>query len=138
MNRLILFKTESHQSVGEFPGGGLSDILGQHHDYSGNFSLEAGYRLPEFKNDEGSASFNHQGGATHRRESAWRVVRVDEYVPNTGLEQFGEVAIAYCIYSPLPEDENPWMEMPPAQVSLDSFGGDVEAYDKWRATLAHH
>jgi hypothetical protein len=44
-----------------------------------------------------------------------------------------DVVIAYCAYAPLPENENPWVEMAPAIVSLESFGGDVAAYDAWKS-----
>lgn len=137
MKRLIIFKTADPQAEGwehrTFPGGALSDILAQHYDYSDRPLLEPGYRLPEFKHDDSTATFDHRGGITHRRESPWKVVRVEEFVGNTGLESLEEVAIAYCEYAPLSESENPWTETEPAHISPNSFGGDMEAFEQWRS-----
>jgi hypothetical protein len=108
-------------------------LLGQYFDYSNGPAPDVGYRLPEFKYDDAVATFDHRGGVTHQRLSPWNVSRVDEYVGNTGQETMDDVVIAYCAYAPLPENENPWVEMAPAIVSLESFGGDVAAYDAWKS-----
>lgn len=137
MSRLVIFKAKGLNAP-EWegrtlqPSGALTDILSQHFDYSIKPAPGPGYRLLEFKHDPESATFDHQGSATHHRESPWRVARVDEYVGNTGQEEMAELLIAYCDYAPLPEEENPWVEMAPAGISLDSFGGDVEAFEAWK------
>lgn len=139
MSRITIFKA-SHLSDGEprtlQPSGASTDILAQHLDYSNKPVPQTGYRLMEFKTDDTSATFDHQGGVTHRRFSPWQVTRVDEYVANTGQELMDEVVVCYCNYVPLPEQDNPWVEVAPALVSVESFGGDVAAYEAWRATQA--
>jgi hypothetical protein len=138
MSRLIIFKAKPHSPGRETrtlqPSGALTDFLGQHFDYSGDSPPESGYRLPEFKQDDQAATFDHRGGITHRRLSPWCVAKIDEYVGNTGQEEMGEVLIAYCDYAPLPDRENPWVETQPATVSAESFGGDVAAYEQWKST----
>ena len=137
MSRLILFKTEDTSTAGwenrTLHTGALTDILAQHFDYSNKPAPDAGYRLIEFKRDENEASFDHSGGSTHQRLSPWRVTRIEEYPANTGLESFDEIIIAYCEHAPLPEAENSWQELKPARVTIDSFGGDEQAYQRWQA-----
>lgn len=136
MAQLILFKALPGSSGWEdrtFPDGGLSDILAQHHDFPGRPAPGPGYRLLEGKHDQDSASFAHHGGLIHERESLWQVVRTEKYAANTGLEEFWEIILAYCEYSPLPEAKNPWIEMGAAVVSPDSLGGDAIAYEAWKA-----
>jgi hypothetical protein len=138
MSRLVIFKAEDSSAPGWEArtlqvSGSLTDLLGQYFDYSNGPAPDVGYRLPEFKHDDAAATFDHRGGVTHQRLSPWNVSRVDEYVGNTGQETMDDVVIAYCAYAPLPENENPWVEMAPAIVSLESFGGDVAAYDAWKS-----
>lgn len=138
MSRLVIFKADDSSAPGWEartlePSGSLTDLLAQHFDYSNGSAPEVGYRLPEFKHDDVAATFDHRGGVTHQRLSAWCVSRVDEYVGNTGQEAMDDVVIVYCAYEPLPENENPWVETAPAIVSPDSFGGDVEAYEAWKS-----
>ena len=61
------------------------------------------------------------------------MTRVDTYAANTGFEEFDEVVVAYCEYAPLPEEENPWRKSQVGQITVDSFGGDVAAYEAWKA-----
>ena len=141
MSRLVIFKADwsefdktPNQARPTFPGGAVSDILAQHLDYSSRPTPSQGYRLLEHKHDNDAATFDHQGGVTHQRLSPWRVVRVEDYVANTGLESFDEIVITYCEYLPLPKLENPWEETAPAQVTVDSFDGDIEAFETWKQT----
>lgn len=140
MTTLVIFKAQSLTELQKSPDGPsrvqalgiVADILGQHYLGSGNIPQQ-GDRLTEYKCDDQATTFDHRGGTTHYRPSPWQVTQVEEYVGNTGLEAMQQVAIAYCAYAPLPEQDNPWLEMAPAIVSLDSFDGDVAAYDAWKA-----
>lgn len=44
------------------------------------------------------------------------------------MGEFDLVVICYCQYNPI---NAPLKPMPERQVSLDSFGGNKEAYDRW-------
>ncbi len=114
----------------------VTSLLAEYYCCSGQSAPSLGYRLDEFKHDNAAATFDHQGGVTHHRHSPWLVSQVEEYVANTGLEALGEVVICLCDYSPLPEEENPWVETAPPQVSLDSFDGDAAAYGAWQRSQA--
>lgn len=140
MSRLTIFQASTFDELQKAPGGlerledmGITGhILRQYFDYSNQPAPSTGYRLKEFKTDGGTASFDHQGGVTHHRLSDWRVARAETYVANTGYEAFDEVVVAYCEYSPLPDEENPWIEMAPARVTVDSFGGNEKAFEEWK------
>lgn len=140
MDKLVLFKALSFAELKKDPQGEakiqalgiVADIVGQHYVCSAHLP-NPGDRLTEYKCDDQAASFDHRGGTTHYRPGPWQVTRVDEYVGNTGQEHHDAVYICLCVYDPLPEAENPWVEMAPAIVSPDSFGGDVAAYEAWKA-----
>ncbi len=83
MSRLVIFKADDSSAPGWEartlePSGSLTDLLGQHFDYSNGSAPEVGYRLPEFKHDDVAATFDHRGGVPHQRLSPWRVSKVDE------------------------------------------------------------
>jgi hypothetical protein len=100
----------------------ITSLLAEHSDSSGMPAPEPGYRLNEYKS---------ANGATARyRKSPWEVVKTEEYVANIAGMQECEIVICYCEYNPLPEAENPWVEMNCPMVSLDSFD-DEEAYETW-------
>jgi hypothetical protein len=111
-----------------------TNLLAEYYDCSDKPAPSEGYRLTEYKQDDEAATFDHRGGTTHYRPGPWQVDRVEEYVGNTGMEEHSEIVICHCRYAPLPDHENPWVEMSPAVVSVESFGGDVEAYEAWKAT----
>lgn len=74
------------------------------------------------------------GVHTHSRAGDWVVVGDPEVFDGVaGLSSYDEVILCRCIYSPLPVDENPWMEInrPYPMVTVDSFGGDEAAYADW-------
>lgn len=130
MSRLVIFKAPWDELAKasihpSFPGGGSSDILTQTVDYSDGEPPNVGDRPLEYQ-DGGHLE------ASSTRFSPWRVSRVEEYVANTGMEEFSEVVVAYCEYSPLPEEENPWQKSILGKVSVDSFGGDAEAFEEWK------
>ena len=131
MGRLVIFKASCSelrqaQLEPQFPSGAFSDILAQHLDYSDGPAPKPGDRLNE-----------HQGNghlqAGSWRPGPWRVVSVEEYPGNTGQESFAEVVICSCEYAPLPDEVNPWNLSQLGQPSLESFGGDVAAYEAWKA-----
>lgn len=140
MTKLVLFKASSFEELWKTPDGEariqtlgiVADIIGQHYIGSGQVPTE-GYRLIDYKYDQASATIEHHGGATHERQSPWRVVKTEEYPANTGMEEFSEIVIAYCELAPLPDEENPWIELGAPIISPDSFGGDVAAYQDWKA-----
>jgi hypothetical protein len=141
MTSLALFKALSFKELQKSPEGEarirelgiVADIVGQHYIGSGQMP-KAGTRLTEYKYDDAAASFDHRGGITHYRPGPWQVDRVEEYVGNTGMEEHTEIVVCHCRYATLPDHENPWVEMAPAVVSVESFGGDVAAYEAWKAT----
>jgi hypothetical protein len=124
--------TQTHWKSGIHAGSDRSTtlLLAEHSDSSGKASPDVGYRLSEYKRDPASSTFNHGGATTHFRKSPWVVVSVEEYIANLeGMQKYGEVAICYCDYVPLPEEENPWLELQKSTISPDSFGGDRESFE---------
>lgn len=131
MRKYIIFRTQ-----GEDPqwrerklqhSGSLTWIIAEHWDSSNKSLPEPGYRPPEFfKMDDSDAL----GGKTHWRVSDWEVVRVETYEHEVGspYAEYDVVVMCYCQYNPI---DAPLQPMPERQVSVESFGGDREAYDRW-------
>ncbi|ASC70309.1 hypothetical protein XM38_012460 [Halomicronema hongdechloris C2206] len=142
MTRQILFYPEAgYSSLPDWQYGhhagdseSVTTLLREYYDGAGNEPISVGHRPFDFKRDNDAATFDHRGGVTHRRLSPWRVTKVDEYVGNTGQEDMDGIVVAYCTYDPLPEEQNPWVEVEPAIVSVESFDGDRAAYEAWKKT----
>ncbi|MBF2029226.1 MAG: hypothetical protein IGS48_21110 [Oscillatoriales cyanobacterium C42_A2020_001] len=142
MRKLILFKadkgeiqkyrSETATTVGEsfyrVANAGsvpsLIDTIAEHYCSSNKPVPEPGYRLTETVPDD-QESF---------RDSGWEVVRVDEYTPDIPYPQgaeFGSIYICYCAYKPLAPEDTWTKKAHRIAPSLDSFGGDKAAYEKW-------
>jgi hypothetical protein len=106
----------------------LTRILAEHFDSSNDPIPEVGYRPPEFVRVEAEHDPTRHGYSTHYRTSDWEVARVEVYTPDIPMGEFDIVVICYCQYSPI---DAPLKPMPERQVSLDSFRGDKEAYQRW-------
>jgi hypothetical protein len=135
MRKWIIFRAEKRQ-----PGwkerkyahsGSLTKTLFEHYDCSDQPLPEAGYRPPEFIRVDQFAEANFPASSTHYRPSDWEVTRVETYSPDlpVGME-FDLMVICYCKHSPI---NAPLTPMPEHQVSVDSFGGDANAYEQWLA-----
>jgi hypothetical protein len=136
MRRWIVFRAEKHQPGWEnrqyAHTGSLTRTLFEHYDCSDKALPEPGYRPPEFIAVDQFTDPSYPQATTHYRESDWEVVRVEDYTPDIPLgTDFDMIVICYCKYSPINAPLNP---MPERQVSLDSFGGDQEAYKQWLET----
>jgi hypothetical protein len=142
MRRLITFKAEAGEirkyqqvvgadrgscfyriaNVGSVPS--LIKTIAEHHCSSGKPSPELGDRLTETI-PENRDSF---------RDSGWEVIRVERYTseiaPPHGNE-FDEICICYCAYKPLSNGDQWTKQSHRLPVSIDSFGGDGDAYDEW-------
>lgn len=111
--------------------GSLTNILAEHFDSSNSDLPEVGYRPPEFLKLDDSDPL---GGKTHYRKSDWEVVRVETYSQDLPMSDFGMIVICYCEYNPIESELKP---MPERKVSIDSFGGDEEAYKRWSNKSQH-
>lgn len=103
----------------------LTSILYEHYDSTGAEPPEAGYRPTEYKKSEIT------GKLSHYRDGDWVVTKTDVFVPDIPLPSlFDEVVICQCIYDPI---EPKWKSFKQDRsiASLDSFGGDREAYNKF-------
>ncbi|NET39003.1 MAG: hypothetical protein F6K19_44690 [Cyanothece sp. SIO1E1] len=134
MRKLIIYKTDNLSAPGWedrmlMPSGGLTDILAQHFDSSDIPTPEPGDRLSESKKLEGHQDSMFPDSPTHYREGDWQVKRVEEYTPELPTSEFDLIVICYCVYAPIEPDWQPLRRMP---VSLDSFGGDTEAFEAWQ------
>jgi hypothetical protein len=135
MRRYIIFQAETGDAEGweerklEHTQA-LTDILAEYWDSSNQPIPEPGYRPLEFIRVDGLHDPKRHGHSTHYRPSDWEVVRVETYTPDipTPASTFDEIVLCYCQYSPI---DAPLKPMPERQVSLDSFGGDEEAYQRW-------
>lgn len=130
MSRLIIYKAPWSELAKAgvavtFPDGGSSDILSQTIDFSDGAPPQVGDRTLKVK-DHGHLE------ASSTRRSLWRVTKVEEYAANTGMEEFSEVVVATCEYSPLSEEDTPWNRSHLGSITVENFGGDVEAFEKWQ------
>jgi hypothetical protein len=145
MRKLILFKAEKGEieayrketetkigesfyrvaNAGSVPS--LINTIAEHRDSSGKPIPQPGYRLTETVPEDRN-SF---------RDSGWEVVRVQEYTPEIPAPygaEFESICIYYCVYKPL-ATEDVWIKKAHRLApSLDSFGGDISAYEAWLAT----
>lgn len=127
----IIFQAEPNQPGWETrlnPMGGLTDILTEHRDFSGKGKIpKVGYRFPVFLRDESAASPQNIG-STHYRKGDWVVTRVERYPAGSTNCSCKEIAVCYCSFCPI---EAELIALTEAKVSVDSFGGDKEAYERW-------
>lgn len=127
----IVFQAEPNQPGWETrfnPMGGLTDILTEHRDFSGKGKIpKVGYRFPVFLRDE-SAATPENIGSTHYRKGDWVVTRVERYPAGSPDCSCKEIAVCYCSFCPI---EAELIALGEAKVSVDSFGGDKEAYQRW-------
>jgi hypothetical protein len=108
--------------------GSLTDILAEHFDSSDSDIPKVGYRPPEFIRVEQLIDPQFPEARTHYRHSNWEVTKVETYTPDIPMGEFDMIVICHCKYSPI---NTPLKPMPERQVSLDSFGGDEQAYKQW-------
>ena len=106
----------------------LTWILAEHWDSSDKPIPEPGYRPSEFIRVDTLHNLEEHGYSTHYRTGDWEVKRVETYTPDVPMGEFDMVVICYCKYNPI---NAPLKPMPERQVSIDSFGGDKEAYEQW-------
>ena len=106
----------------------LTRILAEHWDYSDKPIPVPGYRPTEFIRRDALHGSQEQSGSTHYRKGDWEVSRVESYTPELPMGKYDEIVICYCQYSPI---DAPLKSMPERQISVDSFGGDVAAYERW-------
>ncbi|WP_017655148.1 hypothetical protein [Fortiea contorta] len=106
----------------------LTRILTEHWDSSDKQIPEPGYRPTEFIRVEALHDPKQHAHSTHYRKGDWEVTRVETYTPDVSMGKYDMVVICYCKYNPI---NAPLKPMPERQVSVDSFGGDEEAYKQW-------
>jgi len=105
-----------------------TDILRESLYCSGDIP-QVGDRLTEFVRVPGFEDPRCPLASTHSREGDWQVSRVEEYVPDLPMgTAYTSIVICHCQYNPCPSPLEP---MEPAIVSVESFGGDQEAYQNW-------
>lgn len=129
-HRWVIFREAEGQGLVEGWGNrkfahsdALTFILDEHYDSTGAEPPEAGYRLSEYKAETGDR-------LTHYRKGDWVVVKTEVFVPNIPIgNEFDEIAVCYCAYDPI---KPKWRAFNSRSIaSLDSFGGDREAYNKF-------
>jgi hypothetical protein len=103
-------------------------IISEHWDSSDKQIPEPGYRPTEFIRVEALHDPKQHAHSTHYRKGDWEVTRVETYTPDVPMGKYDMVVICYCKYNPI---NAPLKPMPERQVSVDSFGGDQEAYKQW-------
>lgn len=139
MRKLILFKADKGEirryrqmtetrigesfyrvaNAGAVPS--LIDTIAEHHDSSNKPLPDVGCRLTETVPEDRNCF----------RDSGWEVVNVERYTPDTS-SSFDVICLCYCVYKPLnPEDT--WVKQAHRlPVSIDSFGGNEEAFKQWQ------
>lgn len=129
-------QAETNRIMNDFPGAEL--IITNHADASGRMPRGGDRPLSEYKTDPDHEDPLFPGSHTHSRAGGWMVVGEPEVFPGDSHHrgEYDEVVFCRCAYEPLPEAENPWIPVhrPYPQVTLDSFGGDVAAFEEWQTT----
>ncbi len=132
MRRWIVFRAEKRQHGWEERSyahtGSLTKNLAEHYDCSDEPLPEPGYRFSEFIRIEQFAEKQYPEAKTHYRKGDWEVTKVETYTPDVPMGEFDMIVICHCKYSPI---NAPLKPMPERQVSIDSFGGDEQAYQQW-------
>ncbi|MCP2729764.1 hypothetical protein [Limnofasciculus baicalensis] len=127
----IIFEAEPNQPGWETrlnPMGGLTDILTEHRDFSSKGKIpKIGYRFPVFLRIESAAKPGNIG-STHYRQGDWVVTRIEHYPAGSPDCSVREIAVCYCQFDPI---EAQLVQLEEPKVSLDSFGGDKESYNRW-------
>lgn len=128
LNRYIIWRANWNEKQGwrTFSGSrSLTGILAENFFSSGK-TPEVGGRITEGKKDEDGTHYSRWGD--------WVVDRVESYVPDLPVgQEFTEVVICWCKYDPV---EPVWVPQGKSIVSVESFGGDREAFENWKAENA--
>lgn len=99
-------------------------FLEEHSDSSGKPLPEPGYRLTRSIKDSEDLF----------TDSGWEVVKVVTYETDDPEADYQIMAIAYCDYLPLSDDEQWTNQAHRYPVSIDSFGGDELKYQEYMQT----
>ena len=111
---------------------GLTNILDEHWDFSGDDSPEPGYRFNERVRVESLHNPDKHGWSTHYHESNWKVDRVEEYTPDVPIgTEYTTIVVCWCVYDPI---DAPLIPVSDRIVSPDSFGGDEVKYQAYLAS----
>ncbi|GAA6620662.1 hypothetical protein [Scytonema sp. NUACC26] len=132
MRKYIIFRAEANQTGWENRKlehtQSLTRILTEHYDCSNKPIPKVGYRPAEFLRVDTLHDPKQHGYSTHYRKGDWEVTKVETYTPDVPIGEFDIIVICHCKYSPI---NAPLKPMPERQVSIDSFGGDEQAYQQW-------
>ena len=132
MHKYIIFQAEPNAEGWEnrklAHTQALTRMLAEHWDASGKSMPEPGYRPTEFIRVETLHDPSQHAHSTHYRRGDWEVSRVETYTPDVPMGKYDMIVLCYCKYSPI---NAPLKPMPERQVSVDSFGGDAAAYERW-------
>lgn len=136
MRKWIIFRADKRQPGGlerkYAHTGSLTKNLFEHFDSSDKPLPGPGYRPPEFIRIEEAVDPQFSAAKTHYRKSNWEVVRVETYTPDIPVgTDFGMIVICTCQYNPI---DAPLKPMPDRQISIDSFDGDENAYQRYLET----
>lgn len=105
----------------------LTGILAEHFCSSGKPIPEVGDRLGEHKTED--------DGSFYTRVGDWIADQVESYVPDLPVgQEYTEMVICWCRHVPT---DSPWVfQGNQSIVSVASFGGDIEAFEKWKTENA--
>lgn len=112
-----------HRATRQVPAVGKSctSILQENWDSSGKPAPEPGDRILDHRSDSEGQGWYRNGD--------WVIDRVESYPANIpGWQEFSEILICTCKYDPIDAE---WQACDKGIVSLDSFGGDREAFESW-------
>jgi hypothetical protein len=129
MHKYIIFQADKGQDEGALQRKlehtqAMTWILSENWDSSDRPIPEPGYRPEEFVP-------SGQSPSSHYRSGDWVVDRVETYSPDLPMGKFDLIVMCYCKFDPV---ELPLRAIVAAPVSIESFGGDVIAYEAWLVT----
>lgn len=117
--RWIIFHAEPNQPGWEnrkLPMGGLTGILNEQWDYTGNDSLpQVGERFRQFLRIEEFADPRFPESSTHAREGDWVITRVEQYETAAHNSSKQEIVVCYCKFEPIMAELEPLGRGQPSQ-----------------------
>jgi len=135
MRKWIVFKASGEEEGWEerafAHNHSLTNILCEHFDSSNKGLPERGYRPTERVRVESEHDSQKNGWSTHYKDGDWVVDRVEVYEPviEEGSVEYTIIVVCWCVYDPI---DATLKRNPDRQVSVHSFGDDVEAYENYQ------
>ena len=136
MSRYIIYQADTMDAPGwerrKHVNGdheAFTAVLAEQFDSTGGLLPQVGDRLTEYVHVPAFADNQLPQASTHYRAGDWEITQVEEYTSGAPASRFESIVVCVCRYAPIASELYP---LDPVQVSADSFGDDLEAYEAWK------